>query len=161
MGTWGDSATIDPFTMIYEVRCNRIMICPVLKIVSQLIFQLSVRCISSVDIADDALKVRKLKGLYDLIDEGNTPATVMFPWFPSWGMLKKLYATWKIYDVINESMVARLKSGKQKDDTMQMLLNSGDGTRIVVGFAMGLIIAGSRSTGTTGALFCGLIYRRF
>lgn len=34
---------------------------------------------------------------------------------------------------------------------MQMLLDSGDGDRIVAGFTMGLLIAGARSTGTTAS----------
>lgn len=72
-------------------------------------------------------------------------------------MLKKLYATWRVYDVIKKSMVARVKSGRTRDDALQMLLNCGDNTRIVVGFNMALIVAGSGSNGATGTFARGAI----
>ena len=66
-------------------------------------------------------------------------------------MIRKLLATKKIYDIITKAIDMRMKSGKPRDDTLQMLLDSGDDNMMVVGFIMGLIIAGARSTGTTGA----------
>ena len=65
-------------------------------------------------------------------------------------MIRKLLATKRIYDIVTKTIDTRLKSGKPRDDTLQMLLDSGDDNIAVVGFTMGLIIAGARSTGTTG-----------
>ena len=59
-------------------------------------------------------------------------------------------ATKRIYDIIIKALDTRLKSEKPRDDTLQMLLDNGDDHMMVVGFIMGLIIAGARSTGTTG-----------
>lgn len=92
----------------------------------------------------------RLQHLYDEIDEGNTPAAILLPWWPGRGIIRKLFATKRIYDIITRAIDARLKSGKPRDDTLQMLLDSGDDNMVVVGFMMGLIIAGARSTGTTG-----------
>lgn len=116
----------------------------------QLIFQLTVRSLTGAEIADDPAIVLRLQHLYDQVDEGNTPAAILLPWWPSLGMIKKLLATKRIYDIITRAIDARLKSGKPRDDTLQILLDSGDDNLVVVGFMMGLIIAGARSTGTTG-----------
>jgi len=65
-------------------------------------------------------------------------------------MIRKLLATKGIYDIITKALDTRMKSGKPRDDTFQMLLDSGDNHFAVVGFTMGLTIAGASSTGTTG-----------
>jgi cytochrome P450 len=116
----------------------------------QLIFQLTVRTLTGTEIADDPAIVARLKHLYDEVDEGNTPAAILLPWLPGRGAIRKLFATKRIYDIIVKAIDTRMKSGKPRDDTLQMLLDSGDDHMAVVGFTMGLIIAGARSTGTTG-----------
>jgi hypothetical protein len=131
---------VNPIRLIYEIGSKT----------SKLVFQLTVRSLTSSDIADDTGKVRRLKRLYDMVDDGNTATSILFPWLPSWGMLKKLFATWRIYHTIHTAMDSRVKSGKYRDDTMQMLLDSGDSDTVVAGFTMGLLIAGARSTGTSG-----------
>lgn len=105
---------------------------------------------TGTEIADDPEIVSRLKHLYDEVDEGNTPAAILLPWWPGRGIIRKLLATKRIYDIITKAIDTRLKSGKPQDDTLQMLLDSGDDNMMVVGFMMGLIIAGARSTGTTG-----------
>ncbi|KIK68607.1 hypothetical protein GYMLUDRAFT_153403 [Collybiopsis luxurians FD-317 M1] len=132
MESWGNSGTFDPFDNIYE-----------------LIFQLTVRSLSCSEISDDPCVVARLKKLYDILDVGTTPATVLLPWFPTPAMLRKLWATKEIYDIVVAAIAAREQSGVSRDDTLQMLLDSGDEKLVVVGFIMGLLIAGARATGTT------------
>ena len=124
----------------------------------QLIFQLTVRALTGTEIADDPATVARLKHLYDEVDEGNTPAAILLPWWPGRGAIRKLLATKGVYDIITKALDTRLKSGKPRDDTLQMLLDSGDDHIAVVGFTMGLTIAGARSTGTTGK---GLVLRSY
>ena len=116
----------------------------------QLIFQLTVRSLTGTEIADNPAIVARLEHLYDEVDEGNTPFAILLPWLPSRGMIRKLLATKRIYDIVTQAIETRLKSGKPRDDTLQMLLDSGEENMVVVGFIMGLMIAGARSTGTTG-----------
>jgi len=68
-------------------------------------------------------------------------------------MLRKLWSTKEIYDIVNKAICDRQASGIPGNDTLQMLLDNGDEKLVVVGFIMGLLIAGARATGTTGA-FC-------
>ncbi|KAF7344522.1 Lanosterol 14-alpha demethylase [Mycena sanguinolenta] len=132
--SYGTSGTFDPFEKIYE-----------------LMFQTTVRCLSSAEIADDAALVARLKTLYDRLDAGTTPATVLFPWLPTPAMIKKLWATKEIYDIVVRAIEAREQSGISKNDTLQMLVDSGDEKLVIVGFIMGLLIAGARATGTTAS----------
>ncbi|KAJ7266889.1 cytochrome P450 [Mycena haematopus] len=132
--SYGTSGTFDPFEKIYA-----------------LIFQTTVRCLSSSEISDDAALVTRLKTLYDRLDTGTTPATVLFPWFPTPAMIKKLWATKEIYDIIIRAINTREQSGISQNDTLQMLVDSGDEKLVIVGFIMGLLIAGARATGTTAS----------
>ncbi|KAJ6473585.1 cytochrome P450 [Mycena vitilis] len=132
--SYGASGSFDPFDKIYE-----------------LIFQTTVRSLSSSEISDDAALVARLKTLYDRLDTGTTPATVLLPWFPTPAMIKKLWATKQIYDIVVGAIDARQKSGISRNDTLQMLVDSEDEKLVIVGFIMGLLIAGARATGTTAS----------
>ncbi|KJA23068.1 hypothetical protein HYPSUDRAFT_138141 [Hypholoma sublateritium FD-334 SS-4] len=134
MEGWGPSGKFDPFDNVYE-----------------LVFQLTIRSLSSTEISDDPARVARLKKLYDTLDNGTTPATVLLPWLPTPAMIKKLWATKDIYDIVTQAISDRESSGISRNDTLQMLLDFGDEKLVVVGFIMGLLIAGARATGTTAS----------
>ncbi|KAJ7634750.1 cytochrome P450 [Roridomyces roridus] len=127
MESYGATGTFDPFDKTYE-----------------LIFQTTVRSLSSSEISDDAVLVARLKMF-------TTPATVLAPWFPTLSMIKKLWATKEIYDIVVRAIDSREASGIARNDTLQMLMDSGDDKLVIVGFIMGLIVAGARATGTTAS----------
>ena len=99
-------------------------------------FQCTVRSLSCSEIADDYALVTRLKQLYDVLDKGTTPATVLLPWLPTYSMLKKLWTTKEIYEIIQRGINAREQSGMYQDDTLQMLLDCGDEHRLIVGVRM-------------------------
>ena len=118
---------------------------------------------------EDRETCKELKKLYDELATGTTPATVLLPWLPTPAMIKKLWATKSIYDIVTKAISDREQSGVHHNDTLQMLLDSSDDRLVVVGvrtyyilmlifqstnevsqFIMGLVIAGARATGTTG-----------
>ncbi|KAG6854089.1 hypothetical protein C0991_010502 [Blastosporella zonata] len=134
METWGTSGRFDPFESIYS-----------------LLFQTTLRSLSCTEISEDPIIVGRLKALYDTLDNGTTPATVLVPWFPTPAMIKKLWATKEIYEIVTKAIKEREKSGISRNDTLQMLLDCGDEKLVVVGFIMGLLIAGARATGTTAS----------
>jgi hypothetical protein len=126
------------------------------------------RCLTCAEIAGDPEIVARLRQLYEKVDRGTTPATVLFPWFPSPAMLSKARATKQIYDIIVNAIKVRNQSGVPFNDTLQIFLDEGDELSTIVGvcmafskfcsfklmfntqFMIGLVTAGSRSTGTTG-----------
>ncbi|KAG6811405.1 hypothetical protein H0H92_007598 [Tricholoma furcatifolium] len=134
METWGTSGMFDPFESVYS-----------------LLFQTTLRSLSCAEISDDPDTARRLKVLYDTLDNGTTPATVLLPWLPGPAMVKKLWATKEIYQIITKAIKEREESGVSRNDTLQMLLDCGDEKLVVVGFIMGLLIAGARATGTTAS----------
>ena len=99
----------------------------------QLCFQTSVRCLSCHELADDATTVDRLRVLYDKLDTSTTPASVLLPWLPSPSMVTKLHASKKVYDIVDGAIRARIESGISRDDTLQMLIDSGDDKLIIVG----------------------------
>jgi hypothetical protein len=100
---------------------------------SQLLFQTTVRSLSCDELADDSAQVARLKELYDTLDSGTTPTTVLLPWLPGPSMLKKLWATKQIYDIVVQAIDARQRSGASKPDTLQMLLDEQDERLVIVG----------------------------
>ncbi|KAL0959941.1 hypothetical protein HGRIS_011605 [Hohenbuehelia grisea] len=134
MEGWGSFGSFDPFDRVYEV-----------------VFQTTVRSLTCSEIADDPVIVARLKVLYDRLDHGTTPATVLLPWFPSPALLKKLWATKEIYEIVTRAIDARERSGVWQNDTLQMLLDAKEERLVIVGFIMGLLIAGARATGTTAS----------
>lgn len=102
----------------------------------QLLFQLTIRSLSCVEISDDPALVARLKVLYDRLDTGTTPATVLLPWVPTPAMIKRLWATKEIYEIVKQAINARESSGIPRNDTLQMLLDSGDEKLVVVGVSI-------------------------
>jgi hypothetical protein len=97
------------------------------------VFQLTVRSVSASEIAQDPALVSRLKGLYDQVDAGTTPASVLLPWLPTPAMIRKTWATTEIYTILSKVVRERVASGKPGNDTLQMLIDSGDEHRIIVG----------------------------
>ena len=48
-------------------------------------------------------------------------------------MIKKLWATKEIYEIVTQAIKNRESSGISRNDTLQMLLDSGDEKLVVVG----------------------------
>ena len=88
---------------------------------------------SCTEIADDPALVARLKKLYDTLDVGTTPATILVPWFPTPAMIKKLWATKEIYEIVIKAIKDRENSGISRGDTLQMLLDTGDEKLVLVG----------------------------
>ncbi|KAL1742554.1 cytochrome P450, partial [Schizophyllum fasciatum] len=109
-----------------------------------------VRCLSGPELADDGAAVARLQRQYDVLAE-TAPATVLLPWLPTPAMVRKLCATKAVYDTVVAALDARERGGCARDDTLQLLLDAGDDRATVVGFIMGLLVAGARATGTTAS----------
>ena len=77
--------------------------------------------------------VARLKKLYDILDVGTTPTTVLVPWLPTPAMIKKIWATKEIYDIVIKVIENRENSGISQGDTLQMLLDTGDEKLVIVG----------------------------
>ncbi|KAH9011757.1 cytochrome P450 [Lactarius hengduanensis] len=120
---WEKAGTLDPFDRIQEAK-----------------------------IADDPEIMARLGQLFDKVDRGTTPATVLFPWFPSPAMVSKARATKQIYDIIVNAIKVRKQSGVSHNDNLQLFLDSGDEVSTIVGFMIA-VMAGARAAGGPGEYF--------
>ena len=102
----------------------------------QLSFQATVRYLTCTEIADEPQVVAHCRQLIDQVERGITPATVLFPWFPSPSMVKRAWATKQLYDIIVRAMNTRKQSGVPQNDALQMLLDSGDEHYTIVGVSV-------------------------
>ena len=76
MAKWGDQGQLDPFVDIYTM-----------------VFHLTIRAAGCKEIADSPEDCKKLEKLYWQIEKGATPASVLFPWFPSKARRLRVAAT--------------------------------------------------------------------
>jgi hypothetical protein len=135
----------------------------------QLTFQAIIRCLTCTEIADEPKVVARCRKLFEQVERGITPATVLFPWFPSPSMVMRARATKQLYDIIVKAMKVRKQSGVPRNDTLQIFLDSEDELATIMGvchvafeasafvtliciiqFMMGFVTAGARTTGTSG-----------
>lgn len=137
--SWGNSGMIDPFTDIPAVRVVLLSVSLtgqrmlIHAVVCQVVFQMTVRCLSCQEIADDAVLVERLRQLYDKLDRSTTPWSVLVPWLPSPSMITKVRASKEIYDIVCGAIKARAESGVSRDDALQMLLDHGDEKTTMIG----------------------------
>jgi hypothetical protein len=97
-----------------------------------------VRCLTCTEIADDPEIVARLRQLFEKVDRGTTPATVLFPWFPSPAMVSKARATKQLYDIIVHAIEVRKQSGVSHNDNLQMFLDAGDEMSTIAGVSSAL-----------------------
>ena len=110
------SGVTDPFESIYEI-----------------VFQLTMRTVGCNEVADDPELVKATMSYNRMMELAGTPMAVMFPWFPSRGVLRKYYAGARMYMIFNKVAKARLAEGRSEDDAMQVMLNQGDSIKNILG----------------------------
>lgn len=108
---------------------------------------------SASEIAQDSALVSRLKLLYDRLDAGTTPASVLLPWLPTPAMVRKLLATKEIYGIISKVVRERTTSGKPGNDTVQMLLDSGEEELLIVGVGVKLDIKNLTDENSSSSLW--------
>jgi hypothetical protein len=98
----------------------------------QLIFQATVRCLTCTEIAGDPKVVARYRQHFNQAEQ-LSPAVVLFPWLPGPTMVMRTWATKKMYDIIAKAIKVRKESGIPQNDTLQMLLDSGEEHFTIVG----------------------------
>ncbi|OKL63003.1 hypothetical protein UA08_01231 [Talaromyces atroroseus] len=114
-------------------------------------FRMIIRAVSSHDIAENDAMVSRLKYFYDIIDSPGKPMLGPLSWIPGFAMAQKLWASTSVYRIFNNAVHERKYAKIKRDDTLQQLLDARESWQCIVGFMMGLPIAGARSTGTIGS----------
>ncbi|KAJ6060317.1 hypothetical protein N7444_002171 [Penicillium canescens] len=131
MDSWGTQAILDPCSAFHEVA-----------------FQMVMRP-ASFDIADDPSLLSRLKPLVDIVDSASNTFESQIPWLPSASSLRKILSSARLYGIIQKEIHKRKRSGIQRRDALQQMLDDGESTVHIFGFMLGLSLAGARAMGTT------------
>jgi hypothetical protein len=99
----------------------------------QLILQATVRCLTCTEIAGDPRVGARHRQHGFNQAERLLPAVVLFPWISSPSMATRTWATKQMYDIIVKAIKVRKESGIPQNDTLQMLLDSGEEHFTIVG----------------------------
>ncbi|KAG9236781.1 cytochrome P450 [Amylocarpus encephaloides] len=124
----------DPFESIYR-----------------LVYQLTIRMVACDDIAEDPELLEKSLHLYQFIESSSTPAVVLYPWFPSSGIISRTIAGGKLYMMIKRIVDNRHKTGQRREDPLQTLVDIGDGVPRIIEFIVGALFAGLLNSGINAA----------
>jgi hypothetical protein len=96
-------------------------------------FQITLRSLTCREIADNPAVAADIRRQYQTLEKVTTPASVLLPWFPSWAMIMKWFATIKIYYIITQALKRRERNSVPQDDTLQMFLDLKDDNLTFVG----------------------------
>jgi hypothetical protein len=106
----------DPFESIYRI-----------------VYQLTIRTLGCEDIADDANLREKTLQLFETVEASATTVAILFPKFPSTGLIKRTIAGGRLYMIIKRIVDERKRSGKRRDDPLQSLIDEGTDVEKIVG----------------------------
>lgn len=108
----------DPFESIYN-----------------LVYQLIVRTLGCVELAEDRKLLSKVIKWYSTMSAAATFFPVTFPWFPSINATRRFLCGAQIYIVLNRIVKGR-RSGKRESDALQSLVDQGDADDNLVGVSL-------------------------
>lgn len=133
--TSANEKTIDPFETIY-----------------QLVFRLTMRTVGCNDIANDEALCQKTCHLYEDVEKSATPAAILFPWFPSLGVIKRTVSSIRLYTILDKVFQQRKKAAesgneKKENDPLQTLMDEGDDLTSIMKFILGALMAGILNSG--------------
>ncbi|KAF7560199.1 hypothetical protein G7046_g3949 [Stylonectria norvegica] len=129
-----DEAVVDPFENIFKIA-----------------FQLTIRSVGCGDIADDLDLMGKMMHWYHLVDSLTSPTAVMYPWIPTWAMIKRTIAGVRLFEIVKKIGDERLKTGKRGEDAMQIMIDQGDDMGHIVGFVVSGLLAGTINSGVNAS----------
>ncbi|KAK4704365.1 hypothetical protein P7C70_g1842, partial [Phenoliferia sp. Uapishka_3] len=112
-----------------------------------LVFQLTVRIVGCREIAEDPVLLKRVLGLFGDVEKSSTPATILFPWFPSAAKVKRTLSAGQLYIIFQGIVDARKKEGRAEDDPLQTLIDEGDSLRQILEFVIGALFAGQLNSG--------------
>jgi len=107
-GVEGGLTSIDPFESLYSI-----------------VFQLSIRALSAVEIANDPKRAKKLTEHYWDLERSSGVLPTLFPWIPSEAVKRRNSAGAGLYNMIAEIIDDRAKTGKKENDALQNLIDLG------------------------------------
>ncbi|RFU80822.1 cytochrome p450 6a1 [Trichoderma arundinaceum] len=127
------SVPMDPFLVLYD-----------------LIYKMTHRTVGCHDVAEDPVLQEKTMRYYEKVDRSSA-MEVMFPSLPTPTKLSKLWAGAKLHMLFGDIIKERRRTGRRKEDTMQILMDKGESDLLSSAFIIGALFAGLINTGVQSA----------
>ncbi|CAG8283799.1 unnamed protein product [Penicillium salamii] len=132
MDSWGPEKILDPCSSIHEMTFQTIM------------------ATGFFEISRDLSLSSEFRSLIDVVDSPANPYMTWWPWLPNMLMIRKMISVARIYLIVRKQINIRKASGVRRNDAVQHMLDDGESTIQILGFILGLSLAGARATGTIG-----------
>lgn len=101
--------------------------------VYEIVFRLTMSTVGCNEVANDPELVKENMRLNRTMELMGTPMAIMFPWFPSPGVIRNFYAGTKLCMIFDKVAKARRAGGRKEQDAMQVLLDQGDSVKDILG----------------------------
>ena len=94
-------------------------------VIYRLIYGLTMRAFGCREIAEDDIRLRKTLSAFEGIEDAEVGSRLLFPWVPTVGKVKRVYAGARIYTVFKEIVEGRTREGRREEDPLQVLIDQG------------------------------------
>ncbi|KAF8521739.1 cytochrome P450 [Hysterangium stoloniferum] len=135
LDTWGNCGEIDPFENIPE------------KSFQKMIFVLSVRVTTCREFSDNPKSIKRLMKIFDRMEAGSKPTSILFPWVPTPARIGRLLAGGELYKMINDVVQTRKTEGRHEDDPLQALIDKEFSLIDITRFIALMLFAAVNNTG--------------
>ena len=115
----------DVQTRLKELKDAPVPITDPFETIYSIVYQLIVRTLGCVELAEDRALLQRVIGWYDTMLFTSTFMPVVFPWFPSINAVRRWICGAQVYIVLNRIVKGR-RSGKRESDALQSLVDGGD-----------------------------------
>ncbi|KAM3515172.1 hypothetical protein MY11210_001184 [Beauveria gryllotalpidicola] len=135
---------------VFRGLSDREAVVPIFPLMYRLIYKLTHRTGGVYEIAeDDDLLDSTLKRFSSI--EHCSLLQIMFPGWPLPSKLSKLWAGFKLHQVIMGVVKERRRTGRNETDALQLLMNLGESDLEIVKCIIGILFSGLLNTGVTSA----------
>jgi len=102
----------------------------------QLVFQLTVRIATCKELAEDKQVISRLAQHYWDIEQSATPASALFPWFPTPAKRLKQRATMALYTTVLSYVNVRRKASTPSISPIDIFISQGTSDDVIVGVSL-------------------------
>lgn len=89
----------------------------------KIIYQLTMRTVGATEIAEDPGLSAKTLDLFEAVERNASTYRIIFPWLPTLGWMKQMYAGAQLYSIIDNIARKRKAEGRREDDAVQVLID--------------------------------------
>lgn len=101
--------------------------------VYKLVFLLTMRTVGCSEISRDRSLLDTTLGLYETVARSATASVILFPWFPSFSLIKRYASGLRLYVILNKIVKQRKTTGLREEDALQEMIDHGDDMGHIIG----------------------------